>query len=31
MVFFFFRFLDIESLVKFNKKLANLEKFTPDQ
>jgi hypothetical protein len=26
--FFFFKFLDMESLVKFTKKLANLVKFT---
>ncbi len=28
MVFFFPHFLDMESLVKFNEKLANLVKFT---
>jgi hypothetical protein len=28
-VFFFFQFSDMQSLVKFNKKLANLVKFTP--
>ncbi len=27
-MFFFFQFLDMESLVKFNKILANLVKFT---